>query len=113
MPPPKPHDGAEPLEAQDRSIKARKSQLFEAEDASDGQTIKPFKAYLLTVPAAPVSPVIKGVLWAAAGVVFLLFLAAMFIGPPPKPRRARRPSTAPARHTAIDRGAVPWVVFRA
>jgi hypothetical protein len=95
LPPKKPQVGLEPLEAQDRSIKARKSQLFEAEETPEGPTVKPFKAYLETTPPAALSPVVRGVLWTVAGLVLLVFLIAMIHSRGTKPRR-RRPATPPA-----------------
>jgi hypothetical protein len=103
----KPPAGRDPLEAQDRSIKARKTQLFEAEDGlADASALgKPFKAYVLTTPAAPLSPFVKGLLWTVAGLVTLLFLVAMYHGLGSRHHhRRRRPAPAhPPASKAVER----------
>lgn len=111
MAPKKPQASLEPLEAQDRSIKARKSQLFEAEEAPVGPTTKPFKAYLRTTPPAQLSPVVRGVLWTVAGVVVLVFLIAMIHTRGKKSRRRNHaPPPAAAAPQAARLPAFSWPV---
>jgi hypothetical protein len=84
----KPQANRDPLEAQDRSIKARKTELFDAEEGPDGQeTLMPFKTYVETVPPSPLSPTIKALLWTLAALVTLLFLGAVLAGRPKKRHR--------------------------
>ena len=70
----------EAVEHQDQSIKVRKSQLFEPKKHVEVPVIKPFPAYLDSVPPAPLTPGIKAALWTTGVVVVLLFLAAMIFG---------------------------------
>ncbi len=53
-------------ETQEQSIKARKHQLFEA-DAPTGEvgSGRPFKEFVRTTPAEPLSGLVKAALWAA------------------------------------------------
>ena len=68
-----------PSEDQDRSIKARKSQLFDdSQHEIPVVTKKPFSEYLKTVPATPLSPSQRTIFWSIAGFIALLFLAAIF-----------------------------------
>jgi hypothetical protein len=63
-------------ETQEQSIKARKSELFEEEvRESEGGPARPFRAYLETTPATPLSLGIKASLWSMGVVVGLLFVA--------------------------------------
>ena len=70
----------EAVEQQDQSIKARKSQLFEADRDESAGTLKPFTVYLRETPAAPMSQGVKVALWALAALVVLLFLGALLSG---------------------------------
>jgi hypothetical protein len=63
-------------ETQEQSIKARKSELFEEEAREvEGGPMRPFRAYLETTPAAPLSLGIKASLWSTGVVVGILFVA--------------------------------------
>ena len=68
-----------PMEEQDRSIKARKNQLFDNPALADepAPTKMPFAAYLKTVPATPATPAQKQAFWSLAAVVLILFLASL------------------------------------
>jgi hypothetical protein len=71
-----PHESESP-EKQDRSIKARKSSLFESHEHDVGST-RPFSEYLKSAPAAPLSPAVKAMLVAIAILCVVLLLAAIF-----------------------------------
>jgi hypothetical protein len=97
----------EAVEQQDQSIKVRKSLIFEPTQHADGAVIKPFPEYLKTVPAAPLTPVVKAALWCVGVLIVLLFLAALFMGRSPAPRgrcaeRSNRPR--PVVAGACERG---------
>jgi hypothetical protein len=63
-------------ETQEQSIKARKTELFEEESRDgEGGPVRPFRAYLETTPAAPLSLGVKASLWSAGVLVGLLFVA--------------------------------------
>jgi hypothetical protein len=63
-------------ETQEQSIKARKTELFEEESRDgEGGPIRPFRAYLETTPAAPLSLGVKASLWTTGVLVGLLFVA--------------------------------------
>ena len=85
---------------QEQSIKARKHQLFEADDLSgEHAPSRSFADCLRETPAAPLSPALKAGLWVLGGVVLLLLLAAFVkVGNrAPKPRPAAAASLdAPA-----------------
>jgi hypothetical protein len=102
-PPPAPASASSPREAvehQDQSIKVRKSQLFEPKKHVEGPVIKPFPAYLDTVPPAPLTPGIKAALWTTGVVVVLLFLAAMLFGRGER-HRSRQTDRSDARPEAV------------
>jgi hypothetical protein len=68
---------------QEQSIKARKKLLFDDDEdapaAAPRELVvrKPFREYLQTTPAAPLSGGVKAALWAAGVVVLLLLIAAL------------------------------------
>ena len=68
-----------PMEDQERSIKARKNQLFDptAAEEAPAPTKMPFAAYLKTVPATPATPGQKQAFWTVAAIVLILFLASL------------------------------------
>lgn len=94
---PKPSASRDALESQDNSIKARKSQLFEAPEASPLGVVRPFAEYLKEVPADPLSPGLRAGLWALAALVGLLFLASLMKGrmggPAEKPGASEAPGS--------------------
>lgn len=92
----------EAMEHQDASIKVRKSQLFEKEQAATATVVRPFADYLKSTPPSPISPGIKAALWATAVLVGLLFLAALMFGRGrgPAPRHASPHSPVEARSLA-------------
>ena len=73
-----PASSSMPMEEQDRSIRARKNQLFD-DSNHDLPTIskRPFADYLKTTPGAPPTQGQKTAFWSIAAVVILLFLAAI------------------------------------
>jgi hypothetical protein len=80
MPPPppsRPGPTREALEHQDQSIKARKSELFDARHAEPGRVVRPFAEYLRETPATPLSPGWKAGLWALGALVALLLVASL------------------------------------
>ena len=90
-------------EAQDRSIKARKHQLFEDDDVDHGPR-RTFAQALRETPAAPLDPVARGALWVVGVLVILLLLAAFAkLGTrKPKPRPAAAASrVTPARTPGV------------
>lgn len=74
-----------PGREQDQSIRERKQLLFDDEELpvrGDGQPAeviyaRPFRDYLRNTPAAALSNVTKGMLYAAGAVVLLMLLAAL------------------------------------
>jgi hypothetical protein len=63
-------------ETQEQSIKARKTELFEEESRDgEGGPVRPFRAYLETTPAAPLSLGVRASLWSTGVLVALLFVA--------------------------------------
>ena len=86
-----------PPREQEQSIKARKTELYEAQAAQTGPR-KAFARHLAETPAAPLSKYEKGVIWGAGAVVVLLLLAAIVTIPPP-PKKIRVYKTA-APHAA-------------
>ncbi len=67
------------LHEQEISIKSRSHEVFaKAEPEVRGRSTKPFPVYLRETPASPMSGVVRAMLWAAAIVVALLFLAAVW-----------------------------------
>ncbi|WP_435008950.1 hypothetical protein P12x_000201 [Tundrisphaera lichenicola] len=78
--PSNPHD----QRTQEQSIKARKHQLFEVDEPVESPTSsgprKSFAECLRETPAAPLSPAVKGLLWAVGVVVFLLLALALATG---------------------------------
>ena len=92
----KPPGKNEGLEHQDKSIKARKFQLYEERDR-DGSVgaVKPFAEYVRQTPPAPLSPATKATLWALGVLIALLFIAALIFGGPKKVKRPRAEQPAP------------------
>jgi hypothetical protein len=74
---------------QEQSIKARKHQLFEADEPLDSGPRRPFKECLRTTPADPLSTPLKALLWTLGTVVVLLLIFALAKSgtrtPKPKP----------------------------
>jgi hypothetical protein len=81
---------------QEQIIKAKKQQLFEADEPVAGP-LKPFAQYVRETPAAPLSVGVKALLWGAGVVVVLILLYALIRGPRPRARPAPR----------ADRAAIP------
>lgn len=97
MAPPDPHQ-----RTQEQSIKARKHQLFEADDRSgeDGPR-RSFADVVRSTPAAPLSPALRATLWVVGALVILLLLAAFAkVG-------TRKPKPRPAAHRGTPAGS--WV----
>jgi hypothetical protein len=94
---PEPHQ-----RTQEQSIKARKHELFEA-DEPDGSTgpRRSFQECLRTTPADPLSTLLKALLWTVGTIVILLLIAALVTSgtkkPRPKPMRGFVPSSAATR----------------
>lgn len=65
-------------EAQDQSIKARKTQLFDENPLDESLATQSFAHYLKSTPPAPLASWVRIALWALGAVVLLLFLAAIF-----------------------------------
>jgi hypothetical protein len=63
---------------QERSIKSRAHEVFVKQEREIiSRPTKPFPVYLRETPAFPMSPTVKAMLWFAAIIVGLLFLAAV------------------------------------
>ena len=84
---------------QEQSIKARKHQLFEADEPLDAGPRRSFRECLRTTPATPLSPPLKALLWTTGTIVVLLLIVALATGgnkkPKPRPNNASAP-TSPA-----------------
>jgi hypothetical protein len=79
----------DPQRTQEQSIKARKHQLFEADEPVRSETDGPrqsFQDCLKTTPAEPLSTPIKALLWVMGTVVILLLIIALATGGPRKPK---------------------------
>jgi hypothetical protein len=80
---------ADPIRSQEQSIKARKSQLFDADepvrDAGAGPR-RSFQECLKTTPADPLSTMVKALLWTVGVVVALLLVFALATSGPRKPK---------------------------
>jgi hypothetical protein len=88
-------------EEQDKSIKERKSSLFEVKKAPTHIT-RPFSEYVREAPADPLSPGVKATLGVLGGVIALLFLAALLSSSRSKPARKPRADVArPAQAAAF------------
>jgi hypothetical protein len=110
---PAPDDGEAP-EKQDRSIKARKSSLFETHEAVENT--QPFSEYVKTAPAAPLSLGVKATLVAIAVLVVALLLAAIFSAGNRGARRRRADASesrpAMAMRLACRHGSSSWSIRR-
>jgi hypothetical protein len=82
---------------QEQSIKARKHQLFEADEPLESTgPRRSFQDCLRQTPADPLSPLLKALLWTLGTIVILLLLAALVTSgnKKPKPNIGFVPSTA-------------------
>ena len=84
-------------ETQEQSIKARKHQLFEADAPAEVGSGRPFRDFLRTTPAAPLSGLTRAALWAAGVVVALVLVAALFKTFHKPPGAATRPARTAGR----------------
>jgi hypothetical protein len=81
---------------QEQSIRARKNQLFDKDELPGDSSAGPrmsLRDCLRATPAAPLSPMVKGILWAVGIVVLLLLAAALATG---GGKKKPRPKTSPA-----------------
>jgi hypothetical protein len=88
----------DPHRTQEQSIKARKSQLFDADEpevSTDGPR-QSFQECLRTTPAEPLSTMVKVLLWTVGTVVILLLIVALATGGPRKPKRKPVVSVVPS-----------------
>jgi hypothetical protein len=88
---------------QEQSIRARKNQLFGDDEVPDDSSAGPRKSLrdcLRETPATPLSPLVKGVLWAVGIVVLLLLAVALATGGGKKKPRARTPPATSAAPVA-------------
>ena len=95
---------AERHETQEQSIKARKSELYDAEAKPSGPRAyrKPFAVLRRETPPTPLSLGVKAILWGVGlvvvGLLVLTFLTAGKAKPAPKPKaKAAAPVKAVAR----------------
>jgi hypothetical protein len=93
-------------ETQEQSIKARKHQLFDADEPVEVGSGRSFKEFLKTTPAEPLSGLTKAALWAAGVVVVLILIAALFKSFHKPPRPATR---APAKAAVAATAAAGWL----
>jgi hypothetical protein len=86
----------DPQRTQEQSIKARKHQLFEADepDPATGPR-RSFQECLRTTPADPLSTLLKALLWIIGTIVILLLIVALVTGGPRKPKPKRVTGLAP------------------
>jgi hypothetical protein len=87
-------------EAQDQSIKARKTQLFDDEPVDESLATQSFAHYLKTTPPAPLAQWFKIMLWALGVVVLLLFFAAIMSGRHSRSTQRKADSGAVVRASA-------------
>jgi hypothetical protein len=87
----------DPSRTQEQSIKARKSDLFDADKPSSTSTgpRRSFADLLKDTPADPLSPLVRALLWTLGTVVVLLLVAALATGGPKKPRPKPVAGTTP------------------
>ena len=86
-----------PQTSQEQSIKERKQELFAEEPVLVAHR-ESFLTHLQTTPAAPLSGLVKGLLWAAGVLVVLLLVAALSSGRAPRagrPARAKKAASSP------------------
>ena len=95
----------DPLETQEQSIKARKRQLYEADEpvVGDGGPRKSFQEYLRTTPADPLSTPLKALFWTLGTIVIVLLAIALATGGPKKPKP--KPVSGFVPSPAIERSA--------
>ena len=97
---------------QEQSIKARKHQLFEADDdhAHSGPR-QSFAEILRVTPADPLTPAIKGILWVVGTLVILLLLAGFTtVGkrkPRPRPQPVENVRWEPDQPRGVGPGSLP------
>jgi hypothetical protein len=96
-------------ETQEQSIKARKHQLFEADAPVQVGSGRPFREFLRTTPAAPLSGLTRAALWAAGVVVALVLVAALFKTFNRPPKAVSRPASK-AAHSSPQPGAAGSIV---
>jgi hypothetical protein len=90
----------DPPRTQEQSIKARKHELFEADEPLDGSNgpRRSFQECLRTTPADPLPTLLKGLLWTIGTIVILILIVALATGghkkPRPKPVSGFVPSSA-------------------
>jgi hypothetical protein len=72
-------DASNQRELQEKSIKARKRELFVGESEEQTGPRKSFRQVLSETPAAPLSKNVKIILWGSAAPVALLFIAALLV----------------------------------
>jgi hypothetical protein len=87
-----------PPREQEQSIRARKEQLYEEDEAPKAEAAakatKPFEVYLREVPATPLSATTKLILWSVGAVVVLLLIVTLLRTTgrqPTAPRKAEAP----------------------
>ena len=87
------------LPSQEHSIKARQHELYAKPHDGTSKPVKPFPVYLRETPAEPLAPITKVVLWTAAIIVGMLFLAAIWRA---SHRHNAQPTTAqPSANTTL------------
>ena len=93
-----PHD-----RTQEQSIKARKHQLFGADDdQAESSPRATFAELLRDTPADPLSPLTRGILWTVGALVILLLVVA-FATIGTRPRVRPRPRPQPIESVRLDR----------
>jgi hypothetical protein len=83
---------------QEQSIKARKNQLFDSDEPVESSSgpRKSLQDCLRETPAAPLSPMVKAILWAIGVVVLLLLAVALATGGGKKKPQPKATSAAPS-----------------
>ena len=75
-------------------MKAREAQLFDddrpAGPKGPASRPRPFRDHLLDTRAAPIPPVVQGLLWAAAAVVAVLLILAIYRMSQPRAEKTTR-----------------------
>ena len=81
---------------QEQSIKARKNQLFDADEPVESSgPRKSLQDCLRETPATPLSTMVKAILWAIGAVVLLLLAVALATGGGRKKPQSKATSAAP------------------
>ena len=86
-----------PQSSQEQSIKERKRELFEVRESGPVEHRDTFQAHLRDTPAASLSDLEKGLLWASGVLILLLLVAALSNGRAPRAARVKKAASSATR----------------